>query len=158
MNTYTSPDGYFKDINAVARGDTTRNGVPMGQETIEYYQEVVVSLDKSLSQFTLEREMTFHRFDGLSRYSQKKPGDTIPVKHFWSASAGIAVDFANTEDRVHFEIHVPAGKYGAYLGDNSEVKKEKEFLLRRNLNYKVLEIIPGGGFNGLTRMVLEVIP
>ena len=46
----------------------------------------------------------------------------------------------NPDAHTLFEIEIPSGTKGAYLGDNSAVKGQKEFLLARNTKLDITDV------------------
>ena len=54
------------------------------------------------------------------------------------------------ENAIMLEIRVPRGTPSLYVGDNSAYEFEAEFLLGRDLSFKVIDIIDD-------RLILEVV-
>lgn len=152
-------DGY---INNIKRGIYEYNGVPYTQSEIDNANAAINSLDKWLTEYKLESPMTFQRIDDWGRYKHMAVGEIIPVKNYWSTSLGalqrfIGMNTREGKESVQFEIRVPAGNHGAYIGNHSDTSAEMEYLIKSGQNFKILEIIENGGRNGVPRMVVELM-
>jgi hypothetical protein len=158
--TTNNPE-YFKVLNGVARGDdiqTIYNDCGIRINDIDTAKDQVSALNDGLGKYELKETTAFHRFDQKKFYQDWKVGEEHTIKQFVSTATIPQSKFSKgADDGIHFKIIVPSGNYGAYIGDNSTMWNEHEFLLRKNLKYRVIEIREGEGFNGQTYMVLEVV-
>lgn len=160
--TYTKGD----TPNAILRGNTDH--VP--EEYLPYVLEETKAttdvLDGAIDKFNLDRDVKvyrtvnadFYREFGISLediYSDSKYwGDEngkvdayydifkeYTEKGYVSTSLNIDEPFRlNPEAHTLFEIDVPAGSRGVYIGNNSAVKGQKEFLLARDTKFSVYEV------------------
>lgn len=120
-------------------------------EDRDYYKEVyedehkdLLSLSNMLSQYKAEKSFkTYRRF--AEHYadipSKLEKGDTITEKGFVSTSPlkSVTDDFGHSSRDVLYEITVKKGqKVGAYISDLSDMPEEKEFLIKANTRFKVL--------------------
>ena len=120
-------------------------------EDRDYYKEVyedehkdLLSLSNKLSQYKAEESFkTYRRF--AEHYSdipsKLEKGDTITEKGFVSTSPlkSVTDDFGHSSRDVLYEITVKKGqKVGAYISDLSDMPEEKEFLIKANTRFKVL--------------------
>ena len=102
-------------------------------KTIQRIEEI----DKALSRNTLGDNLTLYRGVSFEEFESWKNADTINTYKSTSISREIADDF-NSDYKIL--IKAPKDTKGFYLGDYSEYKSEKEFLLHRNQKYKILNM------------------
>ena len=104
----------------------------------------IKAIDTALSKFDLKnnimvyRGSTNHLIGGAKTVEDVKKivGSVVRDKGFMSTSTRKSSAFS---DDVHYEIKVPKGKgRGAYVGTVSHFGHEKEFLLNRGTQFKVL--------------------
>lgn len=124
------------------------------------------ALDESLSQWEVPRNLRAYRKFGFNYPSQEflnlKPGDTLIQDGFMSTTLDLNAikDNFNRNHQVIYDIEVPKGTNGAYIGTNNGLRyDEKELLLHRGMKMEVLEVTntEGGknyaGFNDITTRV-----
>lgn len=102
-------------------------------KTIQRIEEI----DKALSRNALGDNLTLYRGVSFEEFESWKNADTINTYKSTSISREIADDF-NSDYKIL--IKAPKDTKGFYLGDYSEYKSEKEFLLHRNQKYKILNM------------------
>ena len=123
-------------------------------------------LDESLSKWETPRELRAYRKINFSRpnleFMNLKPGDTLVQDSFMSTTLDLRAisDNFNGNHKVVYEIEVPKGTNGAYIGSNNALSyNEKELLLHRGMKMEVLEVenTEGGmnyaGFNSITTRI-----
>lgn len=123
-------------------------------------------LDESLSKWATPRDLRAYRKIKFSRpnleFMNLKPGDTLVQDSFMSTTLDLRAisDNFNGNHKVVYEIEVPKGTNGAYIGSNNALSyNEKELLLHRGMKMEVLEVenTEGGmnyaGFNSITTRI-----
>lgn len=102
-------------------------------------------LDQALSKFSLNRAIITYR--GISKKEKEfiLKGDTFKEFKSMSANKKVAQDFSDDswDSGGIVKFKIPKGTEGAYIGDNSEVPGEQEFLLNRGSKYTVEETDEG---------------
>ena len=127
---------------------------------------MVKTLDESLSQWEIPRDLRAYRKFGFNypnkEFINLKPGDTLIQDSFMSTTLDLEAikDNFNRNHQIIYDIEVPKGTNGAYVGTNNSLSyDEKELLLHRGMKMEVLEIenTEGGmnyaGFNDITTRV-----
>lgn len=137
-------------------------------EEIKYYEKLINSMDSALYKFELDRDIkvyrsvqgNFYRQFGLNEndvYTLDKFrigneenivnykemfGKEFIDKGYVSTSLNINEPFRLNGEDTHtlFEINVKKGTKGAYLGKNSAIASQEEFLLSRNTKFKIKEL------------------
>lgn len=145
---------YHERYNKLLRMGVDRYLNSFGRDYLEdrdYYKEIyeneykeLLSLSNKLSQYKVEKSFkTFRRF--AEHYadlpSKLEQGDTIIEKGFVSTTPlkSVTEDFGQSSRDVLYEIDVKKGqKIGAYISDLSDMPEEKEFLIKANTKFKVL--------------------
>lgn len=104
-------------------------------------------LDESLSHWEVPRDLRAYRKFGFSYPNQEflnlKPGDTVIQDSFMSTTLDLRAirDNFNKNHQIIYEIEVPKGTNGAYVGSNNALSyNEKELLFHRGMKMEVLEI------------------
>ena len=104
-------------------------------------------LDESLSKWETPRELRAYRKINFSRpnldFMNLKPGATLVQDSFMSTTLDLRAisDNFNGNHKVVYEIEVPKGTNGAYIGSNNALSyNEKELLLHRGMKMEVLEV------------------
>lgn len=127
-----------------------------GKDLSDTQSKLVRDIDAILDQSETDQNMVVYRLSKLDP-ENFLPGDVMEDLGFLSTTvlsdskkfegtAGIS-----SEEGTTFEILVPKGTKGAYLGDFSSVKSEKEFLIARGYRYKVL-------YNNNRHIVFQLVP
>ena len=127
---------------------------------------MVKTLDESLSQWEIPRDLRAYRkfwFNYPNKeFINLKPGDTLIQDSFMSTTLDLEAikDNFNRNHQIIYDIEVPKGTNGAYVGTNNSLSyDEKELLLHRGMKMEVLEVTntEGGknyaGFNDITTRV-----
>ena len=127
---------------------------------------MVKTLDESLSQWEIPRDLRAYRKFGFNypnkEFINLKPGDTLIQDSFMSTTLDLEAikDNFNRNHQIIYDIEVPKGTNGAYVGTNNSLSyDEKELLLHRGMKMEVLEVTntEGGknyaGFNDITTRV-----
>lgn len=123
-------------------------------------------LDESLSKWATPRDLRAYRKIKFSRpnleFMNLKPGDTLVQDSFMSTTLDLRAisDNFNGNHKVVYEIEVPKGTNGAYIGSNNALSyNEKELLLHRGMKMEVLEVentegsMNYAGFNSITTRI-----
>lgn len=104
-------------------------------------------LDESLSKWETPRDLRAFRKISFTRpnleFMNLKPGDTLIQDSFMSTTLDLRAisDNFNGNHKVVYEIEVPKGTNGAYIGSNNALSyNEKELLLHRGMKMEVLEV------------------
>ncbi|MCR5167372.1 MAG: hypothetical protein K6C13_09165 [Oscillospiraceae bacterium] len=121
-------DKFFARLNAMLRGNIPRD------ETLNYYSEQISS---GISKFKLKHNIYCYRGMPSNPFGDVSKGQVIRINQFISTSVtrkgALHGDFKIT-------IKVKAGTKGAYIELLSKYKKQREFLLDKGLNYKVVSV------------------
>lgn len=143
----------FEDINNYLRnGEISK----VGKTKIE---NAISNIDNAIDKYKLEKDLVLYRGidtptlieqaigekkwtrneDAISGYLKNK---TIENKAFTSTSLSQkeASNFGLGNNSCILRINAPAGTKGAYIDTVSKISKEKEFLLARNINFKINRI------------------
>ena len=120
-------DKFFARLNAMLRGNIPQN------DTLNYYSELISS---GISKFKLKHNITCYRVLDRDVYSAFSAGDLLTEKQFISTSVVVKSGTLNKPFKV--TINVPKGTRGAYIEGLSKYKTQREFLLDKNLIYKVI--------------------
>ena len=100
-------------------------------------QQKIKELDRALSRSTLGDDLVLHRGVGFREFETWRNSDTIKAYKSTSINENILDVFG---DGYHIIIRAPKDTKGFYLGNYSEHKSEKEFLMMRNQKYRILSI------------------
>lgn len=108
-------------------------------DDIEWNQtpQKIKELDRALSRSTLGDDLVLHRGVGFREFETWRNSDTIKAYKSTSINENILDVFG---DGYHIIIRAPKDTKGFYLGNYSEHKSEKEFLMMRNQKYRILSI------------------
>lgn len=108
-------------------------------DDIEWNQtpQKIKELDRALSRSTLGDDLVLHRGVGFREFETWRNSDTIKAYKSTSINENILDVFG---DGYHIIIRAPKETKGFYLGNYSEHKSEKEFLMMRNQKYRILSI------------------
>lgn len=108
-------------------------------DDIEWNQtpQKIKELDRALSRSTLGDDLVLHRGVGFREFETWRNSDTIKAYKSTSINENILDVFG---DGYHIIIKAPKDTKGFYLGNYSEHKSEKEFLMMRNQKYRILSI------------------
>ena len=116
-------------------------------------KEITKDIDSAISKYTLTDNIITYRGTEKKYYEGLTIGDKFSLKMYSSTSLNenIAKTFMeDKENAIMLEIRVPEGTPSLYVGDNSAYEFEAEFLLGRDLSFKVIDIIDD-------RLILEVV-
>lgn len=116
-------------------------------------KEITKDIDSAISKYTLTDNIVTYRGTEKKYYEGLTIGDKFSLKMYSSTSLNenIAKTFMeDKENAIMLEIRVPKGTPSLYVGDNSAYEFEAEFLLGRDLSFKVIDIIDD-------RLILEVV-
>ena len=105
-------------------------------DDITFTTQRVKELDRALSRNTLGEDLILYRGVNQEEYKAWLKGDTLDSYKSSSISKYV---FNNFGDGHKIIIHAPKKNKGFYLGDYSEFKSEKEFLLHRKQKYRILK-------------------
>ncbi|PTI11612.1 ADP-ribosyltransferase, partial [Staphylococcus xylosus] len=124
----------------------------------------IQSLSNAINKFNLQTDITVFRGIGKKEFDQIISGANL-VKNFLSfkstsLSNTVADNFAtfsNMDDGISNQKHIiianiKKGANGAYIAPISNAKKEKEFVLNRQTEYKIVDNII---YNGVKYIVIE---
>ena len=108
-------------------------------DDIEWNQtpQKIKELDRALSRSTLGDDLVLHRGVSFREFETWRNSDTIKAYKSTSINENILNVFG---DGYHIIIKAPKDTKGFYLGNYSEYKLEKEFLMMRNQKYRILSI------------------
>ena len=138
------------------------------QEEINYYEKLIKNMDNAIDKFELDRDIKVYRSvqgnfyrqfgldeddvyildkfrignnESLENY-KKLFGKEFIDKGYVSTSLNMNEPFRLNGDDTHtlFEINVKKGTSGAYLGKNSAIASQEEFLLKRNTKFKIKDL------------------
>ena len=116
-------------------------------------KEITKDIDSAISKYTLTDNIVTYRGTEKKYYEGLTIGDKFSLKMYSSTSLNenIAKTFMeDKENAIMLEIRVPKGTPSLYVGDNSAYEFEAEFLLGRDLSFKVIDIIDD-------RLTVEVV-
>lgn len=119
-------DKFYARLNAMLRGNIPRD------DTLNYYSE---QISNGISKFKLRHNITCYRVLDRDVYSAFSAGDLLIEKQFVSTSV---VKSGTLNKPFKVTINVPKGTKGAYIEGLSKYKTQREFLLDKNLIYKVI--------------------
>lgn len=161
FRAYTS--GYAMDINQYHRGL-----YDFYEEDVKMFNEMTIDLDNAINQFELNQNITVYRSVTPSAFTsfgiseeqfieeyytsienaanlQKKMGKVIEDKAYMSTATNLDEVFRLNDSSgigAVYEIEVPKGSKGAYLGKHSSIEDQTEFLLGRNTKLKIESVEP----------------
>ena len=125
---------YYHDLNEMAYNKYFN---PSNREELENMANV---LDKSFKKFELEDDIVAYRGMSRKEFNQILSGNEFKEFKHLSIDEKVAKQFAkrSIDKGVVVKFHLPKGTNGAYIGDYSQFKNEKEFVLNRNAKYEVV--------------------
>ena len=124
-----------------------------GIQGVKFYEDMTKSMDNAIDKFNLDRDITVYRTandNGLRSVGidnvndvlyggggleeiKSKLGDTIKDSGYMSTSLNIDEPFRlNSSADILYELKVPKGTKGAYIGSHSTIPDQSEFILGRN--------------------------
>ena len=125
---------YYHDLNKIAYN---KDFNPSNREELENMANV---LDESFKKFKLKDDIIAYR--GMSKTELKSLLEGNIFKEFkhLSIDKEVAKRFLkmSVDGGVVVKFHLPKGTNGAYIGDYSQFKNEKEFVLNRNSKYEIV--------------------
>lgn len=132
-------DKFYQRLNAALRNDN---------ELSDNMKKHSDNLSNAISKFNLKHDIECYRSDSKDIYSNYKTGDTFTVKQFISTSA---TRNGTLKGGFKTTIQIPKGTKGAYIEGLSKYPNQREFLLDKNTEFRILE-------KTSTSMRVEVIP
>lgn len=125
---------YYHDLNEMAYNEYFN---PSNREELENMANV---LDESFKKFELEDDIIAYRGMSKREFKNLMNGNTFNEFKHLSIDKDVAKRFAkhSVDKGVVVEFHLPKGTNGAYIGDYSQFKNEKEFVLNRNAKYEIV--------------------
>ncbi|HAP5496894.1 TPA: NAD(+)--arginine ADP-ribosyltransferase [Enterococcus faecalis] len=133
MKDYTS-DAFAK-MNKILRNEK------YNPREKPYLVNIIQNLDDAISKFKLKHDIITYRGVSANEYDAILNGNVFKEFKSTSINKKVAEDFLNftsaNKDGSVVKFLIPKGTQGAYIGTNSSMKKESEFLLNRNLKYTV---------------------
>lgn len=126
---------YYHDLNEMAYNEFFN---PSNREELVNMANV---LDESFKKFELEDDIIAYRGMSKREFKNLINGNTFNEFKHLSIDKEVAKRFAkhSVDKGVVVEFHLPKGTNGAYIGDYSIFKNEKEFVLNRNAKYEIVE-------------------
>lgn len=125
---------YYHDLNKIAYN---KDFNPSNKEELINMSNV---LDESFKKFKLKDDIIAYR--GMSKTELKSLLEGNIFKEFkhLSIDKEVAKRFSkmSVDGGVVVKFHLPKGTNGAYIGDYSQFKNEKEFVLNRNSKYEIV--------------------
>ena len=125
---------YYHDLNEMAYNEYFN---PSNREELDNMSNV---LDESFKKFKLKDDIIAYR--GMSKTELKSLLEGNIFKEFkhLSIDKEVAKRFSkmSVDGGVVVKFHLPKGTNGAYIGDYSQFKNEKEFVLNRNSKYEIV--------------------
>ncbi len=102
-----------------------------------FLDKIIDTIESVMDEFETDENILAYRGIKDWHYGNIQIGDVIETGMFTSTSLSesVAKDFARS---TVFEIEIPKGTKGIYIGRNSAYPHEREFLLSHKLKYKVL--------------------
>jgi SPP1 gp7 family putative phage head morphogenesis protein len=130
MIHYTGND--YKDMNNLLFG------FPLNKpHRKKEYEKYIDGLDRALLKYPLENNIVIYRGDNPRNYEGWKVGGEYTITGYQSGA--VIKGSAWTQKGMVITIRVPKGTPGAYIDGHGSYPNEEEYLLGRNLKYKVLK-------------------
>ena len=125
---------YYHDLNKIAYN---KDFNPSNREELENMANV---LEESFKKFKLKDDIIAYRGMSLKEFNQILSGNEFKEFKHLSIDKKVAKRFSNmsVDGGVVVKFHLPKGTSGAYIGDYSQFKSEKEFVLNRNAKYEAI--------------------
>ena len=128
-NSLEEPDGkFYRRLNAMLRGD-----IPEDKHLREYADTISGALKRQ----PLENSILCYRNQSVNPFGSGKVGSTITVDQFYSTSV---IQSKAMKGKYHLTIIAPKGTPGAYVENISRVKSQREFLIDKGCNYRLISI------------------
>lgn len=126
---------YYHDLNEMVYNKAFN---PSNRKELENMANV---LDESFKKFELEDDIIAYRGMSRKEFNNLIKGDTFNEFKHLSIDKEVAKRFAkhSVDKGIVVEFHLLKGTNGAYIGDYSKYKNEKEFVLNRNAKYEIVE-------------------
>ena len=125
---------YYHDLNEMVYNKSFN---PSNRKELENMANV---LDESFKKFELEDDIIAYRGMSRKEFNQILSGNEFKEFKHLSIDEKVAKQFAkrSIDKGVVVKFHLPKGTNGAYIGDYSQYKNEKEFVLNRNAKYEAI--------------------
>ena len=125
---------YYHDLNEMVYNKAFN---PSNRKELENMANV---LDESFKKFELEDDIVAYRGMSRKEFNQILSGNEFKEFKHLSIDEKVAKQFAkrSIDKGVVVKFHLPKGTNGAYIGDYSQYKNEKEFVLNRNSKYEAI--------------------
>lgn len=138
---------YYHDLNEMVYNKAFN---PSNRKELENMANV---LDESFKKFKLEDDIIAYRGMSKAELRSLMEGNVFNEFKHLSIDEEVAKRFAKRSiDRgVVVEFHLPKGTNGAYIGDYSQFKNEKEFVLNRNAKYEIVK-------KGKNKVEVHILP
>lgn len=138
---------YYHDLNEMVYNKAFN---PSNRKELENMANV---LDESFKKFELEDDIIAYRGMSRKEFNNLIKGDTFNEFKHLSIDKDVAKRFAkhSADKGVVVEFHLPKGTNGAYIGDYSKYKNEKEFVLNRNAKYEIID-------KGKNKVEVHILP
>lgn len=138
---------YYHDLNEMVYNKAFN---PSNRKELENMANV---LDESFKKFELEDDIIAYRGMSRKEFNNLIKGDTFNEFKHLSIDKDVAKRFAkhSADKGVVVEFHLPKGTNGAYIGDYSKYKNEKEFVLNRNAKYEIVD-------KGKNKVEVHILP
>lgn len=126
---------YYHDLNEMVYN---KNFNPSNREELENMANV---LDESFKKFKLKDDIIAYRGMSKKEFQSLFQKDTFNEFKHLTIDEKVAKQFAKRSDDegVVVKFYLPKGTNGAYIGDYSKFKNEKEFVLNRNSRYEIVK-------------------
>lgn len=127
-------DDWYNDMNGLLMDknyDSSDN---------DYVYFNIERLEEALSQFSLEEDIVVYRGISSAEYDSILKGNVFQEFKSTSTAKHIATEFAGKSNGKVVKIKLPKGSDGAFVGENSAVPDEKEFILNRGTMYEAKEV------------------
>ena len=126
--------GYYHDLNKIVYN---KDFNPSNKEELINMSNV---LDESFKKFKLKDDIIAYRGMSKTEFKSLIEGNIFKEFKHLSIDEKVAKQFANrsVDGGVVVKFHLPKGTNGAYIGDYSQFKNEKEFVLNRNSKYEIV--------------------
>lgn len=125
---------YYHDLNEMVYNKAFN---PSNRKELENMANV---LDESFKKFELEDDIIAYRGMSKTEFKNMVEGNIFNEFKHLSIDKEVAKRFAkhSVDKGVVVKFHLPKGTNGAYIGDYSQFKNEKEFVLNRNSKYEIV--------------------
>lgn len=138
LEVYSGSD--YSIINSVLRGVVPMNSPKAKTKDNLAVSDIVKQLDNAISKSELTKNMAFLRIvnDDELRHFINEIEARNPLDAFTSVSTNLKVTMPDKKHKIKFLV--PSGKgIGAWVAEHSEYPKQKEFLLKRGITFKIVD-------------------